>query len=676
MNSWTTLGPFSRPHYVLLTMLGAMMFGGSVADAQGLFQRLRMNRAAANQSRSVPTRPQYVPQQRYAPQQQYRPQQSIVPNQTQRGTNQNAVQPTPQATSPGQAISPGVMATQPQTIGPQIPMQATPQMRIVNVQPRVYQVDVRTGRRVLSRVGQPVSIAVDPITGEGFAVNPQTRQRVAINPETGTVVAPTPGMVQTIRIDPRTGQLTASTQVVAARTPSPVVSGPTPAPSPAAKSSPAVAATPKIAPSPATTPSPKVAASPKASGPQNTAAQGSGSDSGKSILVQPSTKPAEAPVATLGIEVAKSTGAIPSLTILNFKQHSQADESGLKIGDKIFSANDQRTDSIESLATAVRKLGVGQTVKLRVGRDGRLQDVNVPIVKRPSQASLGEPVFAGPANTANSAPSTTPPSELKNPAATPASQRLASPDRPQLGVEVEERPGTRGVVIVSVDPNSPANRAGMKVGDRIVAVDGRMIADTSGLVREVNTRKIGESIAVKLVRQNQLVASNVTFSAPQTASQETAATPKKSAPSSEPGPGESKSILSNVGSMLGGLMGGSKPKPKPAPATNDSSGKSILVPRSDVAPAAIDQPAGPSRVLPASAEDEMAFGDEEPVEQSVFESTITDTSPVERTLDDDPPSARQLTPPNPPTTPKKVERSVEDLEAEIERLKALLKEKE
>ena len=660
MNSWTTLGPFSRPHYVLLTMLGAIMFGGSVADAQGLFQRLRMNRAAANQSRSVPTRPQYVPQQRYAPQQQYRPQQSIVPNQTQPGINQSAVQPTPQATSPGQAISPGVMATQPQTIGPQIPMQATPQMRIVNVQPRVYQVDVRTGRRVLSRVGQPVSIAVDPITGEGFAVNPQTRQRVAINPETGMVVAPTPGMVQTIRIDPRTGQLTASTQVVAARTPSPT----TPRPNPSAKNSPTVAA------------SPKVANSPKSAEPAKTASQGSDPSGGKSILVQSSPEPAKAPVATLGIQVAKSTGAIPSLTILNFKQHSQADESGLKIGDKIFSANDQRTDSIESLATAVRKLGVGQTVKLRVGRDGRLQDVNVPIVKRPSQASLGEPVFAGPTNTANSAPSTTPPSELKNPAATPASQRLAPTDRPQLGVEVEERPGTRGVVIVSVDPNSPANRAGMKVGDRIVAVDGRMIADTSGLVREVNTRKIGESIAVKLVRQNQLVASNVTLSAPQTASQETAATPKKSAPSIEPGPGESKSILGNVGSMLGGLMGGSKAKPKPAPATNDSSGKSILVPRSDVAPAAIDQPAGPSRVLPASAEDEMAFGDEEPVEQSVFESSITDTSPVERTLDDDPPSARQLTPPNSPTTPKKVERSVEDLEAEIERLKALLKEKE
>ena len=63
---------------------------------------------------------------------------------------------------------------------------------------------------------------------------------------------------------------------------------------------------------------------------------------------------------------------------------------------------------------------------------------------------------------------------------TPADFRhFASPPPPISGIGVVVQPAATGLLVVEVLPGSPAKRDGVRVGDRIVAVDRRPLAGRS-----------------------------------------------------------------------------------------------------------------------------------------------------------------------------------------------------
>lgn len=68
-----------------------------------------------------------------------------------------------------------------------------------------------------------------------------------------------------------------------------------------------------------------------------------------------------------------------------------------------------------------------------------------------------------------------------------------------------------GVTIASVSPNGPAEAAGLKVGDTIVAVDGKKIKTGDELVNEISGRKPGTKTAVTYVRGGKEDKANVTI---------------------------------------------------------------------------------------------------------------------------------------------------------------------
>ncbi len=93
--------------------------------------------------------------------------------------------------------------------------------------------------------------------------------------------------------------------------------------------------------------------------------------------------------------------------------------------------------------------------------------------------------------------------------------------RPWVGVvyggEVDAQTGqmynlgiNHGVVVRQVEPSSPAARAGIQPGDIITAVNGDRIDNWNDFVRNVVTKKIGETVTLSLVRnQAQLRVSVV-----------------------------------------------------------------------------------------------------------------------------------------------------------------------
>jgi len=76
--------------------------------------------------------------------------------------------------------------------------------------------------------------------------------------------------------------------------------------------------------------------------------------------------------------------------------------------------------------------------------------------------------------------------------------------RPYLGVSTGDAPGTAdGAVVGTVVPGGPAARAGLRPGDRIVAVAGTPIKGSREVSEAIARRKVGERVEVRLVRGGQ-----------------------------------------------------------------------------------------------------------------------------------------------------------------------------
>ncbi|HKG90557.1 MAG TPA: S1C family serine protease [Gemmatimonadaceae bacterium] len=60
--------------------------------------------------------------------------------------------------------------------------------------------------------------------------------------------------------------------------------------------------------------------------------------------------------------------------------------------------------------------------------------------------------------------------------------------------------GETGVMVVSVEPGGPADRAGVLLGDILVALDGAPVADTEDVQAQLGPDRVGRPLAARLIR--------------------------------------------------------------------------------------------------------------------------------------------------------------------------------
>ena len=72
-------------------------------------------------------------------------------------------------------------------------------------------------------------------------------------------------------------------------------------------------------------------------------------------------------------------------------------------------------------------------------------------------------------------------------------------------------PVTQGVLVASVDANSPAAQAGVKAGDVIVRLNSTAVTDEAGLLDNVLNKSPGEQVTLQIYRGSQLSTVNVTL---------------------------------------------------------------------------------------------------------------------------------------------------------------------
>lgn len=77
------------------------------------------------------------------------------------------------------------------------------------------------------------------------------------------------------------------------------------------------------------------------------------------------------------------------------------------------------------------------------------------------------------------------------------------PAFPDLGVATRAADGQAALDVLHVEEDSPAARAGLKAGDRLLTLDGAALADREALARAMAGRRWGDAVALAIIRDRE-----------------------------------------------------------------------------------------------------------------------------------------------------------------------------
>lgn len=189
------------------------------------------------------------------------------------------------------------------------------------------------------------------------------------------------------------------------------------------------------------------------------------------------------------------------LRVGEIRQGSPAQHSGLRTGDLIVRVNNQ-TFNVQDVTGTILPLVTNLRPVLTVMRDGQ----QITILITPPVTAV-TPV----------------PTQIRPPTAVPL-----LPQRTQLGVAYDVVTAAlasqrklsvdNGAFVTAVVPQSPADVAGIKVGDVITAVDGDKVDAKHTLVFRMMPYNVGDTVTLTVVRGTETLQIPVTLALPGRAS--------------------------------------------------------------------------------------------------------------------------------------------------------------
>jgi S1-C subfamily serine protease/photosystem II stability/assembly factor-like uncharacterized protein len=151
-------------------------------------------------------------------------------------------------------------------------------------------------------------------------------------------------------------------------------------------------------------------------------------------------------------------------------ENSPGAKAGLRVDDVVQSMDDKAIKTGEQFSEEIRSRKIGDKLKLKVLREGRPQEIAVTLERRPeTQTSTG--VY--------------------------------------LGATGED--GEEGVKLTGVVEDSPAAKAGLKVGDIVQSIGSKSIQGYNQLLEDVRTRNAGDKVKIKVLRDEQSQEIEVTL---------------------------------------------------------------------------------------------------------------------------------------------------------------------
>ncbi|MGJ3507466.1 S1C family serine protease [Enemella sp. A6] len=82
---------------------------------------------------------------------------------------------------------------------------------------------------------------------------------------------------------------------------------------------------------------------------------------------------------------------------------------------------------------------------------------------------------------------------------------------PVIGAQVRDTPDESGAELIEITGGGPAAAAGLRAGDKVVAVAGRAVYDSTELIVQIRTHRPGEKISIDYIRGGKEASVDVTL---------------------------------------------------------------------------------------------------------------------------------------------------------------------
>lgn len=194
-------------------------------------------------------------------------------------------------------------------------------------------------------------------------------------------------------------------------------------------------------------------------------------------------------IQALDAELANSFGLEkPHGALINeIVKDSPADRAGMQRGDILLAYNGELIEELSDLPRLVAATPVDKTVKVKIFRDGQEREVKVTI----GEMAEGRQELMASGKEAGGALGLT---------ARDVTPELA--DRFALD-------GTKGIMIAKIDPDGPAAKANLRVGDLIVEADGKAIKSVKDLEKIIGKMSAGKVLRLLIKRKLSLLYTTV-----------------------------------------------------------------------------------------------------------------------------------------------------------------------
>jgi S1-C subfamily serine protease len=218
--------------------------------------------------------------------------------------------------------------------------------------------------------------------------------------------------------------------------------------------------------------------------------------------------------------------------ITDVEKDSPAELAKLKEGDVLISIDGRKVAGASAVVSEIRVRKPGQDVKFEIQRDGKTLDVKVKLgeytesaIKRELETRFPR-LFPAPAVPAVPAPGATPKAEKAPRTPRPLIERFENwpgwTKRKYIGTYMEplnkellEFFGVKeesGLLINRLIKDGPAEKAGVKVGDVLIRVDGKKVTSVGDLSELIQDKKNGDKVKLEIIRDKKPLALDVEVS--------------------------------------------------------------------------------------------------------------------------------------------------------------------
>jgi serine protease Do len=194
---------------------------------------------------------------------------------------------------------------------------------------------------------------------------------------------------------------------------------------------------------------------------------------------------------------------------------SPAAKAGLKESDVVTEINGQRVEGTEQFRRLIREIPAGRTAQLTVWRDGRAQTFSVTIGK--SEMRHGSTTVLAPAAPGSFS------FQMPNMEGFLENNPWTS-SRTRLGIDAENldgefgnyfgAPDGEGILVRGVFPDTPAAKAGLKVGDVITSVNDERVRSVGELRSKIAEKHDDKTLKLGLIRNKATMSVSVELPSP------------------------------------------------------------------------------------------------------------------------------------------------------------------